>query len=434
MNDTGEHDSEHRTGNPRHSHPDRPTANGRDSRPYLLVISQVYVPDPAAVGQYLAEITEAMVGRGWRVGVYAASRGYDDPREAYAARECRQGVTIFRLPFSSFGKRSIAIRLLAQSIFLAQAFLRGLIGPPPSLILVSTSPPFAGFVGSVLAGLRSAPLAWWVMDINPDQMVASGKLPARSLFARVFEWMNRVTLRRAATVFTLDRFMAERLRLKYPARPTSAVIPPWPLAAAIAHESHCPAFRTRHGLDGKFLVMYSGNHAIQHPLDTLLDAARELEDEPRVVFVFVGGGAGKAAVDRRIAAGATNLRSLPPVPLDELHDVLTAADIHVVTMGDDMVGIVHPSKIYSAMAIGRPILFFGPSESHAGELVSEHRAGWVVRHGDAQAAVDVIREAAVPGQAALGEMGKRASEAVTRALSAQRLRSAVCDLITEGHS
>jgi hypothetical protein len=169
------------------------------------VISQVYVPDPAAVGQYMADAAEEMARRGWSVVVYAASRGYDDPSARYASHETRHGVTIRRLPFSSFGKRSIAIRLVAQSIFLAQAFLRALCGPRPELILVSTSPPFAGFVGAVLAWTRRVPLVWWAMDINPDQMVVAGKLSPASPIARLFDWMNRVTLRRAAAVVALDR-------------------------------------------------------------------------------------------------------------------------------------------------------------------------------------------------------------------------------------
>ena len=87
----------------------------------LLVISQVYVPDPAAVGQHLSDLCEEMVRRGWRVVVYAAARGYDDPSVRYPRRETLHGVEIRRLPCSSFGKRSLAVRLAAQLLFLAQA-------------------------------------------------------------------------------------------------------------------------------------------------------------------------------------------------------------------------------------------------------------------------------------------------------------------------
>jgi hypothetical protein len=267
------------------------------------------------------------------------------------------------------------------------------------------------------------------MDINPDQMVAAGKLAGGSFYARVFDWINRLTLRRAATVVTLDRFMADRLRRKLPDAPTVAVIPPWPLAGESSARPG-DSFRSRHGLAEKCVVMYSGNHALQHPLDTLLDTARDCEADPRVVFVFMGGGAGKAAVDKRIAEGAANVRSLPAVPLEDLADALCAADLHAVTMGDDMVGIVHPCKVYTAMAVGRPILFFGPERSHVGELIAEHQAGWSVRHGDTAAAVEAIRMAAASSPEQLGDMGRRAAEAISSSLSADRLRSDFCDRIT----
>ena len=402
----------------------------RGARPRLLVISQVYVPDPAAVGQYIAEAAAEMVRRGWDVDVLAASRGYDDPAVRYAARETRDGVAIRRLPLSSFGKRSIAVRLLAQSIFLLQSFVYGLFGRRPDLILVSTSPPFAGFVGATLAACRRTPFAWWVMDVNPDQMIAAGRLAKTSCAARVFDWMNRVALRRAAAVVVLDRHMARRLEEKFPVGERMAVIPPWPIVEAGAADSSATGrFRRLHGLEAKFVVMYSGNHALQHPLDTLLDAARALEGDERLAFVFVGGGAGKAAVERRISGGATNVRSLPSAPLAELGDVLAAADVHVVTMGDDMVGIVHPSKVYGVMAAARPILYFGPGDSHVGELVERHRIGWTIRHGDVAGAVAAIQAGLAAGRDGLREMGGRAIAAVSGALQRDRLRGQFCDLL-----
>jgi colanic acid biosynthesis glycosyl transferase WcaI len=360
----------------------------------LLVISQVYVPDPAAVGQHLADVAEEMAKRDWRVTVLASSRGYDDPTQRYTRREVRNGVEIRRFSLSSFGKRSIAVRLVAQALFLTQSFIWGLFSQRPDMFLVSTSPPFAGFIGAMLSRLRNVPLVWWVMDINPDQMIATGKLRNTSIVAKLYDWMNRVTLRRAAKVITLDEFMAQRLHAKFPIGDKLVVIPPWshtdPAQADLPREN---AFRRRHGLEGKFVVMYAGNHALQHPLDTLLDAARAFEYDPGMVFVFIGGGCGKAQVEHRIAAGSKNLQSLPYQPLEELAETLAAADVHVVSMGSEMVGIVHPCKIYGAILTGRPILFFGPRESHIGQLVVQNSLGWQVAHGELRDALNALADA-----------------------------------------
>ena len=396
----------------------------------LLVICQVYEPDPAAVGQQVADVAREMARRGWRVVVYTSARGYEDPAIRYPRREERDGVTVRRLPLSSFGKRSLAVRLLGQTLFMAQAMFRGVWTRGLEAVLVSTSPPFAGFGGAIVAAIRRVPFTWWVMDVNPDQIAVTGRLTDRSLFVRLFKCMNRFTLARAANVVTLDRFMADRVRGQAAGPITVDVVPPWAKTAVGRVPPDAAAgFRRAHGLHDAFVVMYSGNHAIQHPLTTLLNAAARLESNPRIVFVFVGGGTGKAAVEARIAAGARNLCSLPFQPLDSLRSSLGAADVHAVSMGDEVVGIVHPCKIYGAMAVGRPILFFGPARSHAGEIVCSHSIGWTVPHGDVDGAVRAIVAAATMEPATLALMGENAAEAVAREFSPDRLRGRVCDVI-----
>jgi colanic acid biosynthesis glycosyl transferase WcaI len=396
----------------------------------LLVICQVYEPDPAAVGQQVADVTREMARRGWRVVVYTSARGYEDPAIRYPRREERDGVTIRRLPLSSFGKRSLAVRLLGQTLFMAQAMFRGVWTRGLEAVLVSTSPPFAGFGGAIVAAIRRVPLTWWVMDVNPDQIAVTGRLTDRSLFVRLFKWMNRFTLARAANVVTLDRFMAERVRGQAAGPITVDVVPPWAKTdVGRVPPNDAAGFRRVHGLHDAFVVMYSGNHAIQHPLTTLLNAARRLENDPRFMFVFVGGGAGKAEVESRIAAGAKNLRSLPFQPLDSLRSSLGAADVHAVSMGDEVVGIVHPCKIYGAMAVGRPILFFGPERSHGGEIVCGHSIGWTITHGDVDGAVRAILAAATMEPAARARLGESAAEAIATEFSPDRLRGRVCDVI-----
>jgi colanic acid biosynthesis glycosyl transferase WcaI len=400
----------------------------------LLVITQVYVPDPAAVGQHIADAAEEMARRGHDVLVFTSARGYDDPSIRYRSRETRGGVRIRRLPLSSFGKRSIAVRLLAHCIFLAQAVALALLGPRPSAVVVSTSPPFAGIAGVLISRLRRIPLTWWVMDLNPDQMIAAGRIGPASPAARVFRWINRTTLRQATHVIALDRFMKERLEKVLPVGDRIAVIPPWPLddvggqSAGPATGRPPNAFRTAHGLDDAFVVMYSGNHSDQNPLTTLLEAARQLADDPRLRFVFVGGGTGKAEVERLVRAGVPHVVSLPYQPRESLGTSLAAADLHVVSVGDPMVGIVHPCKIYGAMAVGRPILLLGPDPCPAGEILREGDCGWHVRHGDVAATVAAVRAAASLPEADLRDMGRRAADTVAGRWSRAALRGAVCEL------
>lgn len=398
-------------------------------RPSLLVVSQVYVPDNPAVGQHLADVAEEMVRRGWDVSVLTSARGYDNPAVSFPSHEVRGGVRIRRLPFSSFGKSSIAVRLVAQSVFLSQVFVRAVFGMRPTVILASTSPPMGGFVASVIARVRSVPLVWWVMDLNPDQMVATGKIAAGSLPARVFNWMNQRTLSAARVVVVLDDFMRTRVLAKLPVGEKLRVIPPWaPPAPEIETAATGEAFRNRHGLNGKFVVMYAGNHSLQHPLTTILNAARSLQDDERIRFVFVGGGTGKPEVESLAHLGCRNVLPLPYQPLADVPGMLAAADLHVVSIGDSSVGIVHPCKLYGVMAAGKPTLLLAPAECYATPLFEQQRIGWIVRHGDTNAAAQAITEAAGDSSGTLA-MGSAARALHDRAFGRHTLLAAFCDVL-----
>lgn len=376
------------------------------ARKKFAIISQVYVPDPAAVGQHLADVAEELARRGHDVIVYTASRGYDDPSMRYPARETLNGVDVRRLPVSSFGKNSILIRLAGGAAFLAQAVTRALGQGRIDAVLVSTSPPIAPLAGIALRALRGTRVKYWVMDVNPDQAVALGLARPGSRGVRAFEWMNRKILSHADDVVVLDRFMAERMTSKNDVGERMTVLPPWPaedMVEPIPHEEN--PFRREHVRDGERVVMYSGNHGPSNPLKTILDAAIRLTDEARLKFMFVGGGVGKTEVD---AADSPNIVSLPYQPLDRLKYSLSAADVHVVTVGNDIPGIVHPSKVYGAMAAGRPILLIGPAENHVADIMAGHDIGWHVAHGDVDAAVAVLKEIASAPDEALKAKGERA--------------------------
>ncbi|MFP4358836.1 MAG: glycosyltransferase family 4 protein [Puniceicoccaceae bacterium] len=413
----------------------------------LLVLSQVFVPDPAAVGQYMFDAAEALVREGWRVKVYAAERGYDDPRRKYPVCESIHGVHIKRLPWSSFGKQSIPLRLLGQLSFVVQCFLRGVFSRRLDAILVTTSPPMGGVVAWAIALFRRVPIHFWVMDINPDQAVRLGAFPETHPFVRIFNLYMKGILRKARSVIALDHYMADRLRSKTgggrsPKAEGSGqwaegsgqeqrnddsrfsdrsqadsrlfVLPPWPMddyLEPVAPEEN--PFRIKHGLGGKTVFLYSGNHSLAHPIATFLEAAARLKEDPRAAFLFVGGGKRKEEVEEAARAhGAANLHSLPYQPLDRIRYSLSAGDIHLVSMGGEMVGCVHPCKFYSALVLGKPILYLGPRRSHIGDLLAEHDIGWRIDHGDVAGMEALYREILASPPEKLQKKGARARHLV----------------------
>lgn len=400
-------------------------AAARD-KPTLVLLSQVYVPDPAAVGQYMHEVAAAMVQRGVRVIVFAADSGYDDPSQHYARYERIAGVHVLRLPLSSFGKSSLPVRLIGGGVFTCQAALLAASLPRVDAVLVSTSPPMCALAGLAVSRARRAPLHYWVMDLNPDQIVATGRFAPDALPVRGFDVLNRATLAHASSIVALDEAMAERLQTKLDVRHKLHVLPPWPLfdaSAAAAADSE--AFRRRHHFGAARLVMYSGNLSPVHPVTTLLEAIRTLEAEP-LQFAFIGGGLGRAELERFAREQRAPIALLPYQPLDQLPASLTAADLHVVSMGDAMVGIVHPSKIYGALAAGRPVLALGPQRSHVASIVREHGVGWQVEHGQVAAARAALQEFARADDRALEAYNQRARSAAREHFDRVRLVEQFC--------
>lgn len=397
-----------------------------------LLISQVYPSDPAAVGQHFADLASLLVQRGWEVTVLTADRGYDDPSHRFPAQEWRDGVNIRRLPWSSLGKRTILHRVAGMVSFLLQATSRALLGRRVDVLLVSTSPPLAGAVGWFVGGLRRIPYLYWIMDLNPDQAVALGKVRAEAWTVRLFNAVQRRVLRSAGSVVALDPFMATRLLAKVPDLAPPLIVPPWASEENLEPVAHADnPFRQSEGLEGKFVVMYSGNHSVAHPLETFIEAATLLRQREDIVFYFIGGGVAKRGVELAVAErNLPNVRCRGYLPLNEIRYSLSAADLHLVSMGPAMVGCVHPCKAYGALALHRPLLVAGPADSHVGDMLAATGAGWRVDHGDAASAAALIgRLAEDPARAEATAHGESGHQAYLRLYQADRLRAQVADAI-----
>jgi colanic acid biosynthesis glycosyl transferase WcaI len=360
----------------------------------ILLVNQVFYPDVAATAQYLTELAVALVEQGHEVTVVCARRAYDQPEKIYPARERWRGVQIFRVCSTRFGKRAKWHRALDFASFIFSSCVRLLLLPRQDVVVALTTPPLISFIGAWRAKLWRAKFCYWVMDMNPDEAIAAGWLRADSFPARMLERMSRFSFRRADWIIALDRFMRDRIAAKEIAPEKIAVLPPWSQNQDVrfdaAGREH---FRRTHGLENKFVVMYSGNHSPVHPLDTLLAAAERLQTDASIVFCFVGGGSEFKRVQRWVAEKLEirnwklEILCLPYQPLAQLSASLSAADAHVVVMGDAMLGLVHPCKIYNMLAVGAPVIYIGPQPSHVTEILDQlgGEYPWCsVRHGEAE--------------------------------------------------
>ena len=345
-----------------------------------------------STAQHLTDLAIELANRGHEVTVVTGDRGYDDPTKRFPRRERWKNVSISRVPSLSLGKQSKWRRTLGFASFLVACGLRLLMLPRFDVVVALTSPPLISFLGSLFVKLKGGRFCFWVMDLNPDEAIAAGWLRQDSSLARLLRWMLRYSFTNADATIVLDRFMKERLVAKGADGERIAVIPPWSHDEAVAYSLEGrEAFRRQHELTDKFVVMYSGNHSPCHPLDTLMTAALELNKLDDIVFCFIGGGSEQA----KVRAFATrhdldNVLSLPYQPLNQLSNSLSAADLHIVVMGDAFVGIVHPCKVYNVMSVGAPILYIGPETSHITDLANTKYPLSLTRHGDTAGVVAQI--------------------------------------------
>jgi len=348
-----------------------------------------------STAQHLTDLATALSSRGHDITVVASDRGYDDPRQRFPRREHWNGIEIIRIPSLSLGKSSRWRRALNFGSFMVLCSLRLVTLRRFDVVVALTSPPLISFLAALFTKVKGGSFCFWVMDLNPDEAIAAGWLDERAPATRLFQRMLNYSFHCARRTIVLDRFMKGRVVAKGVDPARVVIVPPWSHDDQVSYSAAGrEEFRRRHGLSDKFVVMYSGNHSPCHPLDTLLNTARRLAQRPEIVFCFVGGGSEQVKVrEFALRHGLRNVKCLPYQPLRDLSSSLSAADLHVVVMGEKFVGIVHPCKVYNIMSVGAPVLYIGPEPSHITDIASRHGKFFRERHGDVDGVTAAILEA-----------------------------------------
>lgn len=337
----------------------------------VLLLNQCFWPDVMATGQQLTDVACELADRGHEVTVITGRRGYDDPKLLFPGHERWRNIEIFRVRSIAASKASRWWRALNFASFLLACAFRLAFTRRQDVVVALTSPPLISWLASLFTRLKGGRLVFWVMDLNPDEAIAAGWLRADSATAKFLAKLLRSSMQHAGKIVALDRFMKDRLLLKGISPDRIEVISPWSQDSVHFDQQGREAFRRDLGLTGKFVVMYAGNHSPCHPLDTLLEAALRFAGNEEIAFCFVGGGSEQGKVKEFSAANKLkNVHCLPYQSQADLAGVLSAADLHVVVMGEAFAGIVHPCKIYNILEIGTPFLYVGPKESHMGDIIA----------------------------------------------------------------
>lgn len=358
----------------------------------VLLLNQTYAPDVVSTAQYASDLAEALIDSGHSVEVIAGKRGYADPNRQFPSFEVLRGVHVHRVGTLPLAKRGILRRILIFASFIVTSTVRLLRQKKPDVLIALSSPPLISALAALYSRITRVPLVYWVMDLNPDEAVAAGYLRTGSILHRFLEKASRFAFSMSALTVVLDRHTESRIRTKGITLKEVAVIPPWIQSSSSEYsEDGRNRFREQHGLENKFVVLYSGNLTSLHPVDSLLEAAAALRNQTQILFVFSGAGGELPKIDNFARTHQLeNIRTLAYTAREELSHLLSAADLQVVIMGDPMVGIIHPSKIYNILSVGTPILYIGPKESPIADILTNEPQTWSIRHGESASIVDCI--------------------------------------------
>jgi colanic acid biosynthesis glycosyl transferase WcaI len=362
-----------------------------------------YWPEETGIAVFTTGRCEYLAARGHEVTVCTGFPYYPRWRvdEAYRGRlvaeERRHGVRVLRSWLYVPRRVTTLGRILHEASFVASSTARALSAGRPDLLL-TVSPPLGLALSSVL--LRRAwgvPYVFHVPDLQPDAAVDLGMLPSGPV-VRLLYSLERLAYRRAALVSTLTPAMRRRIIGKGIPPERVALFPDWaePELFGLAPVDGGRAARERFGLGDRFVVLHVGNMGVKQGLDVVLEAAARSRECPDVLYLLVGDGAVRPALEAR-AAGLDNVRILPLQPQPVFRQLLEAADVTLVTQQRVVADIVFPSKVLTLFAAAKPVIASLNGSSEVARVVEEAGAGLVAPAEDGAAlaaAVRVLRDSA----------------------------------------
>jgi glycosyltransferase involved in cell wall biosynthesis len=269
---------------------------------------------------------------------------------------------------------------------------------------------------------KGARLVNWLQDIYPETAVELGVPFMRGPLAASLTALRNRSLRQADATVVVGDLMARKIESLGAPSARVHVIPNWcndevihPIA-----QSENP-LRQSWGLVGQFVLAYSGNLGRAHEFQTVLEAAERLRNEPRFIFLMIGGGKRFEELAQAVKRQGLT-RSFRFIPYQEqkmLSYSLAVADAHWLSLNPKLEGLIVPSKFYGIAAAGKPIIVIGDKYGEIARLIQQHHCGIVVAPGDANALVDAMRRLSKAPET-ISELGRRARAMLDRHFTRQQ--------------
>jgi glycosyltransferase involved in cell wall biosynthesis len=352
----------------------------------LKIINQFFPPDYAATGQLIEELAHNLKIFG-RVEVFTSQPSYAFERDDSPRTEFHNSLSIRRSQSARFWPQRIRGKAVAGAIFFVRTALHLLRhARSQGIVVLTTAPPFLPVLGYLLSRICQIRYVCLLYDLYPDIAIELDVIKKQHWLVKLWDRLNCLTWRHAEAIIVLSENMKERIVAKQPGiNDKITIIPSWVDSEQIVpRQKQDNWFAKEHGLVEPFTVLYSGNMGRCHDMDTLFEAVTLLRDTP-IRFVFIGSGEKRKQFQQSVAKmGLTNCLFLPYQSRENLPFSLTACDVSIVSVSEGMEGLVAPSKLYSALASGRPIVSICSEKSYLNDVFERANCGIAVRNGDSQ--------------------------------------------------
>jgi len=362
------------------------------SRIRMIFVNRFFHPDASATSQILTELAKDLA-REFTVAVVTSRQSASDGSARFKPSETLDGVSVVRLFTTHLGRTSLWRRAADYlSFHIAVVFFLLAHVARNDVVVLKTDPPLLQLCNTAVIRFKGGAVVNWLQDLYPEVAVRLAKFPGpRWLSDAIAAWRDRA-LRAARANVVVSTAMGNYLNRR--GLSNVRVIPNWADECAITPVNHAEnPLRAEWGLEGKIVVMYSGNFGRAHSFDEIAAAAVQLSGEPEIRFVFVGEGAGLGLLKEKLAAvQATNFVFLPFQEKTRLSYSLGAADLHLVTLKPGMEDLLMPSKIYGILAAGRPILLVGDGTGPLASWIRQENLGFAISSGDADGLINAIRQ------------------------------------------
>jgi colanic acid biosynthesis glycosyl transferase WcaI len=367
---------------------------GAAAVPRVVFVNRYFYPDQSATSRMLSDLAFRLAERGVSVAVVTSRQLYEDAHAALPPHEVVRGVSVHRVSTATRGRSRLAGRALdyvsfhvAAGIELLRLLTRG------DVVVAKTDPPLISIVVSHAARLRGAILVNWLQDLFPEvaSVLAPGLMP-KWIEHQLLAFRDRSLRRAAMNVVLSDGMRSRVLEIGVPATHVR-IVPNWADTVTVVPQPAATSLaRQRLGIEGRFVIGYSGNLGRAHEFDTLIDAARLVRADPRFAFLITGSGAKADALKESVRAqGLEHFFFQPYQPAELLSDSLAAADVHFVSLLPALEGLIVPSKIYGILAAGRPTLFVGDRNGDLARMLRDQDCGVAVAVGDGEGLAAELR-------------------------------------------